>query len=94
VSWSGLAGPNSRLFAVRKFDASILQSGADGIDYTAVRERLASITSDPNVLAGLDRIRDTGDLDDAFMRTVVEQDISLDWLLLGKGRPFTGREVA
>ena len=55
------------------------------IDYAAARERLASITADPAALAGLDRIRETGDLDDAFMRAVVELDISLDWLFLGKG---------
>ena len=55
------------------------------IDYVAARERLASVTTDPAALAGLDRIRETGDLDDAFMRAVVELDISLDWLFLGKG---------
>ncbi len=55
------------------------------IDYTAARKRLASITADPAALAGLDRISKTGDLDDAFMRAVVELDISLDWLFLGKG---------
>ncbi len=55
------------------------------IDYVAARERLASVTADPAALAGLDRIRETGDLDDAFMRAVVELDISLDWLFLGEG---------
>ena len=57
------------------------------IDYVAARERLASITADPAALAGMDRIRETGDLDDAFMRAVVELDISLDWLFLGEGKP-------
>ncbi len=55
------------------------------IDYVAARERLASITADPAALAGLDRIRETGDLDDAFMTAVEEHNISLDWLFLGKG---------
>jgi len=55
------------------------------IDYVATRERLASITADPAALAGLDRIRETGDLDDAFMAAVEEHNISLDWLFLGKG---------
>ncbi len=55
------------------------------IDYTAARERLASVTTDPAALAGLDRIRETGDLDDAFMAAVEEHNISLDWLFLGKG---------
>ncbi len=55
------------------------------IDYAAARERLASITADPAALAGMDRIRETGDLDDAFMAAVEEHNISLDWLFLGKG---------
>ncbi len=55
------------------------------INYAAARERLASITADPAALAGLDRIRETGDLDDAFMAAVEEHSISLDWLFLGKG---------
>ena len=38
------------------------------IDYAAARERLASVTADPAALAGLDRIRETGDLDDALSR--------------------------
>ena len=57
------------------------------IDYAAARERLASVTTDPVALAGLDRIRESGDLDDAFMAVVVREDISLDWLFLGKGEP-------
>ena len=55
------------------------------IDYTAARERLASVTADPAALAGLDRIRETGDLDAALMAAVEEHNISLDWLFLGKG---------
>jgi len=58
---------------------------ATTIDYTAARERLSSITTDPAALAGLDRIRATGELDDAFMAVVAREDISLDWLFLGKG---------
>jgi hypothetical protein len=55
------------------------------IDYAAARKRLASITTDPAALAGFDRIRETGDLDNAFMAVVVREDISLDWIFLGKG---------
>ncbi len=36
------------------------------IDWQAARARLASVTDDPAVLAGLDRMRKTGDFDDAF----------------------------
>ena len=61
---------------------------ATRIDYDAARARLASITTDPAVLAGFDRIRETGDLDDAFMAAVGDPCISLDWLFLGKGQPF------
>ncbi len=62
-----------------------MTSTATRIDYAAARERLASITADPAALAGLDRISETGDLDDAFMAAVEEHNISLDWLFLGKG---------
>jgi hypothetical protein len=55
------------------------------IDYVAARKRLASITADPAALAGMDRIRETGDLNGAFMAAVEEHNISLDWLFLGKG---------
>ena len=58
------------------------------IDYTAARERLASVTADPAALAGMDRIAATGQLNDALMAAVNEHDISLDWLFLGKGEPF------
>ena len=34
---------------------------------------------------GFDRIRATGNLDDAFMAAVDAHRISLDWLFLGKG---------
>ena len=55
------------------------------IDYTAARERLESITTDPAALAGLDRISETDEINDAFMAAVYENRINLDWLLLGKG---------
>ncbi len=64
-----------------------MTSTATRLDYAAARERLASITADPAALAGLDRIRQSGDLDDAFMAVVVREDISLDWIFLGKGEP-------
>ena len=62
------------------------------IDYVAARERLASVTADPAALAGLDRIRETGDLDDVFMAAVGKHRISLDWLFLGKGKPHMAKE--
>ena len=62
------------------------------IDYAAARERLASVTTDPAALAGLDRISQSGELDDAFMAVVVREDISLDWLFLGEGKPRTAGE--
>ena len=55
------------------------------IDYVAARKRLASITADPATLAGMDRVRETGDLNNALMAAVEEHNISLDWLFLGKG---------
>ena len=58
------------------------------IDYVAARERLASITTDPAVLAGFDKFRETGDFSDAYMRAVVEHRISFNWLFLGKGESF------
>ena len=62
-----------------------MTSTATTIDYDAARERLSSITTDPAALAGLDRVKATGDLDDDLMRAVDEHRISLDWLFLGKG---------
>jgi hypothetical protein len=62
-----------------------MTSTATTIDYTAARERLASITTDPAALAGLDRVKATGELDGAFIAVVDEYRISLDWLFLGKG---------
>jgi len=55
------------------------------IDYVAARKRLASVTTDPAALAGLDRISETGSLNAAVMAAVDEHNISLDWLFLGKG---------
>ena len=64
------------------------------VDYAAARERLASITDDPAVLAGFDKFRKTGDFSDAYMRAVVEHRISFDWLFLGRGEPFLSGEGA
>jgi hypothetical protein len=55
------------------------------IDYVVARKRLASITTDPVALVGMDRIRETGSLNAAVMAAVDEHNISLDWLFLGKG---------
>ena len=64
-----------------------MTSTATRIDYAATRKRLASVTADPAALAGLDRIRETGELNGAFMAAVEEHNISLDWIFLGKGEP-------
>ena len=69
-----------------------MTSTATRIDWQAARERLASVTDDPAVLAGLERMRETGDFDDAFMREIVEGNVSLDWLFLGEGRPGRPKE--
>ena len=59
------------------------------IDYAAARKRLASITTDPAALAGLDRISETGQLNDAFMRAVERVDqkdlVSVPWAHLVEG---------
>ena len=55
------------------------------IDYAAARERLQSVTTDAATLASFDHVRETGELEDTFMKVVVDLDISLNWLLLGKG---------
>ena len=62
-----------------------MTSTATRIDYAVARERLASITTDPAALAGLGRIRETGELNGAFMAAAEEHNISIDWLFLGKG---------
>ena len=85
-----------RPFALPGFSQrlALMTSTATRIDWAAVKERLASVTDDPAVLAGLDRMRKTGDFDDAFMREIVEGNVSLDWLFLGEGRPGRSGEVS
>ena len=65
------------------------------IDYAAARVRLEAVTSDREALAGFERlVKNHGDLDDAFLEAVCKRNISLDYLFLGKGMPFTGKADA
>ena len=58
------------------------------IDWDAIKARLASRTDDPEVMAGLERMRASGAIDDAFAEWVIGTDASLDWLFFERGLPF------
>ena len=58
------------------------------IDWDAVTSRLASRTDDPAVIAGLERLRQSGDIDTAFGEWVIQTDASLDWIFFDRGLPF------
>ncbi len=62
---------------------------ATRIDWQAARERLASVTDDPAVLDGFERVAQKGDIDDAFLDAALDANISLDYLIVGKGAPFS-----
>ena len=64
------------------------------IDYAAARVRLESVTSDREALEGFERLVKNRDVDDAFLEAVCKRKISLDYLILGEGKPFTGKAVA
>jgi hypothetical protein len=64
------------------------------IDYDAARVRLESVTSDREVLEGFERLVKNRDVDDAFLAAMGRRGISLDYLFLGEGTPFTGKGVA
>ena len=65
-----------------------LSVAAPIIDYDAARTRLAPLTNDPAALAGLERVRENGDLDDAFLEAIMGADISLDYIFMGEGEPY------
>ena len=71
-----------------------MTSTATRIDYDAARVRLESVTSDRDVLEGFERLVKNRDVDDAFLDAVCKRNISLDYFLLGKGVPFSGKGVA
>ena len=58
------------------------------IDWDAAEARLAIRTDDTAVLEAFARMRESGDIDDAFMEWVVAADASLDWLFFERGLPF------
>ena len=62
---------------------------ATRIDYVAARERLESITTDPAILDGFERVAKKGDFDDAFLKAALDAQISLDYLMVGAGPPFS-----
>ena len=63
--------------------------------YDAAHVRLEAVTSDRDALEGFERlVKNHGDLDDAFLEAVCKRNISLDYLFLGKGTPFTGKADA
>jgi hypothetical protein len=64
------------------------------IDYDAARVRLEAVTSDRQVLEGFERLVKNRDVDDAFLAAMGGRGISLDYLFLGEGKPFTGKAVA
>ena len=55
-----------------------MTSTATRIDWDAVTARLASRTDDSAVMAGLKRMRESGQLDDDFAEWVIKTDASLD----------------
>ena len=59
------------------------------IDWQAARERLQAITTDPALLEGFERVAQKGDIDDAFLEAALDANISLDYLIVGKGAPFS-----
>ncbi len=58
------------------------------IDYTAARERLTSITTDPAALASFERVAQSGDVNDEFLEAVARLNVSLDYIFRSKGEPF------
>jgi hypothetical protein len=46
------------------------------------------------VLEGFERLVKNRDVDDAFLAAMGRCRISLDYLFLGEGKPFTGKAVA
>jgi len=62
-----------------------MSSTVTKIDWDAATERLATRTDDPAVMAAFDRMRESGALDDAFGKWLIDADGSLDWILFDRG---------
>ncbi len=58
------------------------------IDWDAAEARLASQTTDAAVIEAFARMRESGAIDDAFAKWVIQADASLDWLFFERGLPF------
>ncbi len=58
------------------------------IDWDAAEARLASLTKDAAVIEAFARMRESGELDNAFAEWVIGADTSLDWLFFDRGLPF------
>lgn len=58
------------------------------------RGRLESITSDREAIEGFERMIMSDELDGAFLGAVGKLGISLDYILLGEGKPFFGGTTA
>ncbi len=56
--------------------------------YKDARDRMQSITSDPAVLDGFERLVQNGDVDEPFLRAVFEAGISFNYMFFGVGEPF------
>jgi hypothetical protein len=63
------------------------------IDYDAARARLEAVTSDRAVLEGFERLVKNPDDQGAFIAAVGERGMSLDYFLLGEGKPYRGKAV-
>ena len=58
------------------------------IDWDAAEARLATRTDDEAVLEAFARMRQSGELDNAFAEWVILSDASLDWIFFDRGLPF------
>ena len=63
------------------------------IDYTAARERLTSITTDPAALASFERVAQSGDVNDEFLEAVARLNVSLDYIFRSKGEGYVRAET-
>ena len=58
------------------------------IDWDAAETRLASRTKDAAVIEAFARMRESGELDNAFTEWVIQTDASLNWFFFDRGLPF------
>jgi hypothetical protein len=64
------------------------------IDYDAARVRLEAVTSDRKVLEAFERMARNNSDDSALIAAFGEHGLSLDYFLLGDGKPFRAKAVA